>query len=878
MKLVIFGLFVHASSGHGFSGGLPFDPPSTCTYSQNEINGVIDAMKNAAKQSSLPVPFRASYSQSTSSAVTTSCQQALHEIQDLAFKLSKDFEKLVSSDNRISIDEYNKLKAACENDKKRLEQQIENVKRTVTQETQLKFNRIESQMQELNKQLVTALNKLEEERKRHKDTKILLCIHEIWTNRIISAVKHFDELNDESQINFIIRSAYDGNATHAMNILKFVRNLDTIDLQGKAYEVLYNEMQVNGDLGGLSIWVFQYRVNEVMKTHKYASSCRETKTRFEALKRLLEKAANSIVNTTTTDKAAKIQLCIYEILAGRISSAVKHFYELKDDSQIGFIIRAAYDRDSKNAENVLKFSVRFYGATATAFEVVFDEMRVNNDLESPSILLFNFLVASPNAGFLIGCPVTLKYRLNCLRLEALGKLLQSSVNSVINKWAAQIRYGDYQQVTEFSKNQDEAFKFHLKKLVTEAYASKVENIDNLMEFTQNLAFFEQHALAHEAIFHEMKENNHLDNPLVLVLHYRVHREIHDLEELKKKPIRLELTHLSKEPMFTKSYSSAAVSTQRKYQDLKKHLEELVKKIVDAWSAKIRNGDYEQIIEFTKNQTDAMQFQLTRIVIAVYSDNEKFINNFFYSSPDWRRWITYKTNLKGFDILLNFTRSLVDIKLHADVYEKLFDIMKGNTELTSQRYIKLALKVKESMENPKFLNLNYEDKKRFHLLKEKFKKHAQDIVWSPQVYITQIGITQNKVKLYAVSEYKNDRRSLEIDLVQKGYYMNASQWILEPTDDGAHFFIKNVEYNEYMYAADDEDQKVFTWHGKPHNAHKWHIESKSNFLYENDFVYLKSVEKDKYLGQCNHERSPKYSFCLSKKSNNYFTILQTTTYW
>lgn len=872
MELVIFGLFVHASSGHGFSGGLPFDPPSTCTYSQNEINGVIDAMKNAAKQSSLPVPFRASYSQSTSSAVTTSCQQALHEIQDLAHKLSEDFEKLVSSDNQISIDEYNKLKATCENDKKRLEQQIEDVKRTVTQETQLKFNRIESQMQELNKQLVTALNKLEKERKSHKDTKILLCVHEIWTNRIISAVKHFDELNDESQIDFIIRSAYDGNATHAMNILKFVRNLDTIDLQGKAYEVLYNEMQVNDDLGGLSIWVFQYRVNEAMKTHKYASSCRTTKTRFETLKRLLEKAANGIVNTTTTDKTAKIQLCIYEILAGRISSAQQHFYELKDDSQIGFIIRAAYDRDGKNAENVLKFSMGYYGATATAFEIVFNEMRANNDLGSPTILFFNFLLASPMRGFLNGCPKTLNHTLNCLQLKAMEKLLQSPVNNIINAWAAQIRFGDYQQVTEFSKDHDETFGFYLKRLVTEAYANNAENIINLMEFTENLAFFRQHALAHEAVFLEMKENNHLGKPLVLVLHYRVHREICDLEEQKRKPIHLELMHLYEEPMFTKRYSSAEGWTQSKYQDLKKYLEALVKDIVDAWSAKIRNGDYEQIIEFSKNHTDAMQFQLTRIVIAVYSNNEKYVNNFFYSTPDWTRWISYKTNLKGFDILLNFTRSLVDIKLHAEVYEKLYDIINRDRDLKPQRYIMLALRVKESMENP---NLNYQDKYRFQVLRDKFLKVVGDIVWEPKVYIKNNGYS-HWARVYAVSESNNDRRRLEIDFMTNYSTMNPSKWILEPTDDCAHFYIKNAEYNEYMYAADNEDQTVFTWHGKPHNLHKWSIEPKGDFSRFGESFYLKSVETGEYLAR-KVGTSLKQTFYLSKKSKDNFSI-HSARFW
>lgn len=353
-----------------------FEPIPTCSYSENEINGVVASMTMVATQTH--APKKTSENLLTSSADTTPCEKALLDIQNLSNKLVEDYQILASNDNRVSVEEYAKLKATFESDKMTLQKQVDNIKQSVTQESQLKFNKVVIEMQRRNSELTTALNKLEAERESHMNTKISLCVNEIINNRLSDAKKHFNEINDQSRLGFIIKSAYNGNVNNANNILKFARILDTIELMARVYELLFKEMQRNYHTSSPMILELYYRVDETMKTPNYYDANQASKYNFESLKRSIETPVTSIVNSWSVKIIDGDHWQIIEFARN---------YEEALNMQLSKLVNIIYARGY--VENILSFArvLPLISQEAMVYEALFDLMHYTSNKSHTYIML-----------------------------------------------------------------------------------------------------------------------------------------------------------------------------------------------------------------------------------------------------------------------------------------------------------------------------------------------------------------------------------------------------------------------------------------------------------------------------------------------------------
>jgi hypothetical protein len=195
------------------------------------------------------------------------CQQTLFKIQESIYKLLEIFRKLI--DDTVSIDKYNQMKAAFENDLRILEMKIENIKKSASQDKQREINLVVDKMQSLKAKLNDALQKLEAERTAHLETKIKLCVSEIDSGRIESAVGLFKELNDDGLLERIVKDAYHNNVDKSQNIIRFLRKLPNISQAGRGYKALFDEMQKNNHLNSPQIIELNYRLNEATAMKNY---------------------------------------------------------------------------------------------------------------------------------------------------------------------------------------------------------------------------------------------------------------------------------------------------------------------------------------------------------------------------------------------------------------------------------------------------------------------------------------------------------------------------------------------------------------------------------------------------------------------------------
>jgi hypothetical protein len=156
----------------------------------------------------------------------------------------------------------------------------------------------------------------------------------------------------------------------------------------------------------------------------------------------------------------------------------------------------------------------------------------------------------------------------------------------------------------------------------------------------------------------------------------------------------------------------------------------------------------------------------------------------------------------------------------------FDSLKTNNKLFSSKIFPLAIKIKKSMENDEIsplLTIQFKE------LKDDLPSSVRVIIWNEKTHI--FNKYYSSEYLYPVSEggaYDKNRRHVYTWV--PGGRDSTGNWEFTTQDDGKTFLIRNIQFNEYMYAAidkykyDSSRRRVFTWRpGTFDDDCKWKVE-------------------------------------------------------
>ncbi|XP_044739555.1 uncharacterized protein LOC123300942 [Chrysoperla carnea] len=177
---------------------------------------------------------------------------------------------------------------------------------------------------------------------------------------------------------------------------------------------------------------------------------------------------------------------------------------------------------------------------------------------------------------------------------------------------------------------------------------------------------------------------------------------------------------------------------------------------------------------------------------------------------------FKENTSKFDNIINFIRDLPYLEQNIIGYKSLFEEMQNQDVLNG--ILKLAYFIKKSMEMKIFSDIDENYKIMFINLKSSIPSWARKIIWDGD----KCKLKNHRWDQYLYADgnhfYGSNRR--HVFTWQNGKpesVMDAeSQWKFETRDQGDSFTIKNVGWNEYLYAAsnpfafDKDRRSVFTW--------------------------------------------------------------------
>ncbi|XP_044730796.1 uncharacterized protein LOC123293885 isoform X1 [Chrysoperla carnea] len=321
-------------------------------------------------------------------------------------QLKSGFSKVSKSG---SIKEITKWRNAYEKLSEKYEKEIDDLKQTLSQEYQLKLDKIQNEFQDLNKKLNIALERLQA-------TRFDFCILAIKTGNIESALDHAKYFN-LYLMSQIIKEVYyaeamkDNEPKAFENIMNFIKKQQSGIENIKLYKVLYHELLDYSKVGNFkgkdsytnlkkrlcilkiiagilksSLYTCYDREvkpfeDEIIKSAYDYPNTKDEKTTFENLMNFITKqdlnpnikkpeaikrrdafseTLNKHLQTFYKQnvlESTKIHLCVLAIVRGKIDEADKHFKDL-ESTPISEIVKRTLPFDEKFNSNIEKLVLK----------------------------------------------------------------------------------------------------------------------------------------------------------------------------------------------------------------------------------------------------------------------------------------------------------------------------------------------------------------------------------------------------------------------------------------------------------------------------------------------------------------------------------------
>lgn len=332
-------------------------------------------------------------------------------------------------------------------------------------------------------------------------------------------------------------------------------------------------------------------------------------------------------------------------------------------------------------------------------------------------------------------------------------------------------------------------------IVKEVYDYQIANFDLLMEFASHLTDKEKYCKILFALNDEMKANDHKDMSKLIVLR----------------------NSMTVKCLFGKFVDVFANVT-----------DEIDVKISDNFEEKLKNVILDKPVHIGDKEILEINEKLYDYNIVLYESTTKQTLKNIYDTVDIQNILNTISKFKSLQEQMYACRAL-------------YEIMKSKGHLSDQRIFPFAKKIKELLENP-----SYETVKPFDLntIKNELPLQVRHAIFSPKICLKNVHHSEYIYAPLDDLSYDDKRRNvfswIEDYKFEQGYY------ILELTEDNK-WYIKSDYFKEYMYIEDikmdSENRYVFTRIGKNKkdtDNYKWIIEV------DGDYSYIKNVEYNEYL--------------------------------
>ncbi len=215
-------------------------------------------------------------------------------------------------------------------------------------------------------------------------------------------------------------------------------------------------------------------------------------------------------------------------------------------------------------------------------------------------------------------------------------------------------------------------------------------------------------------------------------------------------------------------------------------------------------------------------------------------------------------------MLRFIHDCSSITQSVQGYVAVFDAMQKKSDLNNNAVFKLAYYVKEIMEKDNCRSLRPEERSHLEELKSKLPESVKNVVFSSKVCIKNVKFNEY---LYAVDFESNRELKLSADDTNRRqvftwgpgtkpteHGIQQGLWKIEP--DGYNLYIKNVGYHsEYLYAALDS----LNYDEARRRVFAWTPKTKdSQSVWKvepyGDNVYIMNIKQNEYLYATDFKRN------------------------
>ncbi len=257
---------------------------------------------------------------------------------------------------------------------------------------------------------------------------------------------------------------------------------------------------------------------------------------------------------------------------------------------------------------------------------------------------------------------------------------------------------------------------------------------------------------------------------------------------------------------------------------------LIESCISSLRDSIKNAGKKMLKDGMLNDLNASTIKL---VDGVYNFDKKLFGEAIKEAVNDVYWQV------GVEKVLRFIRSHHYIGQFIPGYIAVFDKIPKN----DGAMFKLAYYIKETMDMGNYSKVNSEKRSDLERLKNKLPESVKNLVFSSEVCIKNVKYDEY---LYAASYAPYDRYRRSVFTGISGGRVKADEWKIENSGNG--FYIKNIVRGEYLYAAkdyfnyDNDRRRVFTWIPRDVKNDKFNWEIKP----DGNNVYIKNIEHQEYL--------------------------------
>ncbi len=573
---------------------------------------------------------------------------------------------------------------------------------------------------------------------------------------------------------------------------------------------------------------------QIVHNSSHITSIREKvealKSEFESLKiqlkdeqnkalQPIEQCGDSLPDLTSTCNALENQVekldreskalaklpdeCIAAIKSNDFRTAETKLELMSDDNKVNSIVSQVYNNQADNFDLILRFgdSVRNIRKSFLVYKALDYEMGSNGHKDPFKMIK---LAESLNREVIsyTNTPFQTKREAESL-ISGLKGTIKAATKEKLKNGMLNDRYASVKEIADKVYNFDSTlFGNAIKEAVDDIYG-RVDTEKILSLIRNHSGYIPQIIQGCAAVFDNMRRNSGLS-----------------LNDNTVGPI-LKLSSLVKEIMEMPNYRNINSQHKSELENLKRQLPD-VKSLA---KEKLKDGMlYDRYASVKEIADKVYNFDST-----LFGNAIKEAVNDVYGRVDTEK-------------ILSLIRSHSYIEQSIPGYAAIFDKMQSRNDLNNSVLFKLAYYIKETMGMDNYPNVHSEKRSDLENVKSSLPKSIKNSVFSSKVCIKNVRYGEY---LFADLDRKyDDGRRYAFTFIPGGKPGDGS-WEIEPERE--HFLIKNGQYSEYLYAANDdlkydgERRSVFTW--TPGGAV---IQGRWQFEPNGDNVHIRNTEHSEYL--------------------------------